>query len=285
MTRIIVLGADGQVGRQIVADGRIAGLDIHAITRRSSLPESQADLRDPHSIERVMRLKRPTDVILCAAATNVAWCEANPDDSWAVNVTGTSAVIEAAQRIRARMVFLSSDYVFDGLNGPYDENALPNPINAYGRQKFAAEQLVLAEADNLVVRTCQVFGDDPRRTNFVLRVADRLAGGDQVTAEMDLFGTPTYAVDLARSLLRLVDEQAAGLRHIAGPEWLSRYDLARLVAQAFNFDEARIVATQADNVVPRPRQSGVVSRYAPPVSHTPLRLALSALTRGTTAQN
>jgi dTDP-4-dehydrorhamnose reductase len=285
MTRIVVIGANGQVGRQLVAEGRIAGLDIHAITRRSSRPELQADLLEPRSVERVLRLNAPTDVILCAAATNVAWCEANPDESWAVNVTGSSVVLEAAQEIGARVVFLSSDYVFDGLDGPYDENASPNPINAYGRQKFAGEQLVLANANNLVVRTCQVFGDDSRRTNFVLRVADGLATGDSISAEIDLYGTPTYAIDLARCLLHLVDKKTAGLRHVAGAEWLSRFDLARLVARASGYDEARIVATQADSIVPRPRRSGLVSSYSLPVLRTPLPIAIAAVTHGTGAPN
>jgi dTDP-4-dehydrorhamnose reductase len=285
MTRIVVIGANGQVGRQLVAEGRIAGLDIHAVTRRSSRPELQADLLEPHSVERVLRLLGPTDVILCAAATNVAWCETNQDDSWAVNVRGTSVVLEAAQKIGARMVFLSSDYVFDGLDGPYDENAPPHPINAYGRQKFAAEQLVLAKPDNLVVRTCQVFGDDPRRTNFVLRIADRLAAGDQLAAEIDLYGTPTYAVDLARGLLHLVGEKTAGLRHVAGADWLSRFDLARLVAQASGFDEARIVGTHADSIVPRPRRSGLISTYSPPVLQTPLLVAIDVVTHGTSGPN
>src|SRR6185295_6759642 len=97
--------------------------------------------------------------------------------------------------------FISSDYVFDGIAGPYREDEATNPINVYGAHKLEAEAITLAaDGANLVVRTCQVFGDDPRRTNFVVRVADRLRAGETVEAAGDLFGTPTYAPDLARAL-------------------------------------------------------------------------------------
>lgn len=285
MTRIAVIGADGQVGRQLAAAAHVARLDLIPISRRSSDPVHRADLGDPASMESAIRLAEPTHVVLAAAITNVAECEANPAAAWAINVEGTALVEEVSQSIGARLVFLSTDYVFDGLAGPYDEEATPNPINAYGRQKAAAERLVLARDGNLVVRTCQVFGPDPRRKNFVLRVADQLETGSVVEAESDLLGTPTYSVDLAGSILALIGNGAKGTWHVAGDQWLSRFDLARLVAQVAGRGHALVVAVEAGGSVPRPRRSGLVSiRRSPiPLPLTPLQTAIWSVTHGSPA--
>ena len=282
MTRIGVIGADGQVGSQVVSAAQAQGRDVVRITRRATESVLRADLCDPDSIEGALRFARPSHVILAAAATNVAYCEENPVDSWAVNVDGTAAVARVASSINAVLVFLSTDYVFDGMAGPYDEEAAPNPINEYGRQKLAAEHLVLARPENLVVRTCQVFGPDSRRKNFVLRVADQLDAGRPVEAERDLYGTPTYSLDLAASLLFLVASGATGTWHVAGDQWLSRFELAQLIARAAGRDEGSIHAVEAGGSVPRPRLSGLVSNQRPLLPTTPLPSALAAVVQGPT---
>jgi len=282
VTRIAVVGAGGQVGRQLVDAAQRAGLDFAQIARAGTEPMLRADLRDPQSIESALRFARPSHVVLAAAATNVAYCEENPADSWAVNVDGTAAVERVASWLEVPLVFLSTDYVFDGTAGPYHEEAVPNPINEYGRQKLQAERLVRARADNLVVRTCQVFGPDPRRMNYVLRVADALAAGRRVEAEQDLYGTPTYSVDLASSLLLLLAAGATGTWHVAGDLWLSRFDLAREVARVVGRDETSIAPIETGGAIPRPRLSGLrsIRRHDPELPVTTLATALAAVTHG-----
>lgn len=283
MTRLAVVGANGQVGRQVVAECRRMGIDVVEVSRTGSTSGWIADLRDGASIHRALVSAKPSHVLLAAAATNVAWCEANAQNAWRINVDGTRSVTEATRDIGARLVFISTDYVFDGRAGPYDETATPSPINAYGRQKLAGEELVLSQPDGLVVRTCQVFGRDPQRKNYVLRVADALVGGETVTAERELFGTPTYSLDLARAMLALIEAGVVGVRNVAGDRWLSRFDLALAVAAAAGVEAKRIVPGDVVGDIPRPLRSGLRSTWAEPhLDVTPLPVALRATVENST---
>jgi len=258
-----VIGATGQVGRELVAEltRRSGRVHVVAASRSDPDPARQVELERPETIERLVIALGPDHVILAAAATNVAWCEEHPEDSRAINVLGAEAAALAARRVGASFTFISTDYVFDGSDGPYGEDEATNPINVYGRHKLDAEAAVMAaDSANLVVRTCQVFGDDPRRTNFVVRVADRLSASQAVEAAGDLFGTPTYAPDLARALAELTLSRASGIWNVAGDTFLSRYELATLVADAFGSEHGLIVEVAADRMhdaVNRPRRSGL----------------------------
>lgn len=259
-----MLGASGQLGKELVAelDRRPEPLEVLAASRSAANPDHRFDLEQPESVRRLFRTARPEIIVLAAAATNVTWCEENPERSSSINVTGTRVVAEAARDEGALLTFLSTDYVFDGRGGPYGEDASTNPINTYGQHKLAAEGLVLGvSAANLVIRTCQVFGSDPRRVNFVLRVADQLRRNETVQVASDLFGTPTYAPDLARALVHLALARESGIWHVAGDSFLSRYDLAWRVARAFGVERASIEEVSAADMhdsVNRPRQSGLL---------------------------
>jgi dTDP-4-dehydrorhamnose reductase len=261
--RVLVIGTRGQVGQELVAEltRRPGPLDVVAAARSHPDPARQVQLERPETIERLVLAVGPNHVILTAAATNVAWCEEHPDESRAINVIGTEAAAFAARRVGASFTFISTDYVFDGISGPYGENEPTNPINVYGANKLEAEAAVMAaDPANLVVRTCQVFGDDPQRTNFVVRVVDRLRRGEHVEAAVDLFGTPTYAPDLARALAELTLTRANGIWNVAGDTFLSRYGLAKMAAAAFGCERAAIVevaADQMDDPVNRPRRAGL----------------------------
>lgn len=288
-SRVLVIGSTGQVGRELVAElaRRPASLDVVAASRSDPNPDRRMSLEQPETIDRVVRAARPNHVILTAAATNVGWCEEHPDESRVINVEGTEAAALAAHRAGASFTFVSTDYVFDGSDGPYPETASTHPINVYGAHKLEAEAAVVAaDPGNLVVRTCQVFGDDPRRTNFVVRVVDRLRRGERVEAAGDLYGTPTYAPDLARGLAELTLTRASGIWNVVGETYLSRYELAKMAAAAFGCERDAIVevaSDQMDDPVNRPRRSGLRNdRLAAAGLHliTPLDQALAELSRG-----
>ena len=263
--RVLVIGATGQLGRELVRALQIwpQPVEVFTASRSDPDPDRRAWLEHPETLERVIAAVRPAHVILAAAATNVAWCEDNAGASHTINVVGTDAAARAAHRIGANLVFLSTDYVFDGEAGPYAESAATRPINVYGAHKLAAEEAVLEQnPGNLVVRTCQVFGDDPRRTNFVMRVVDRLRQGETVEAAGDLYGTPTYAPDLARILAEFALTSANGVWHVAGTTFLSRYELAHMAAAAFSCDRGSIVEVSTDHMddpVNRPRRAGLLT--------------------------
>jgi len=263
--RVLVIGATGQVGRELVAEltRRPGSLDVVAAARSHPDPARRVELERPETIERLIDGVRPDHVILTAAATNVAWCEGHPEESRAINVLGTEAAAVAACRVGASLTFISTDYVFDGTNGPYGEDEPTKPINVYGAHKLDAEAAVMAaDSSNLVVRTCQVFGDDPRRTNFVVRLADQMRAHQKVEAAGDLFGTPTYAPDLARILAQLTLSRESGIWNVAGDMFLSRFDLATMVADAFGFERGLIAEVPTDRMqdpVNRPRRAGLLN--------------------------
>jgi dTDP-4-dehydrorhamnose reductase len=282
--RLLILGSSGQVGQQIkqvaLENPRMETIDL----ARSNRGAYAFDLSNPSATEDLVATIRPRHTILAAAATNVAWCETHIDESWAINVTGTTAVARACERVGSTLTFLSTDYVFDGSLAPSAEDDPTNPLNAYGRQKLAAEEAIVATCrEALVIRTCQVFGPDRRRANFVLRVVDQLRAGVPVQAPTNLYGTPTYALDLARDVMALTLEGQGGIWHVAGESFVSRYELACAAATAFAIEAAPIQRTLANEVsdgVTRPLRSGLscerliaANRYAP----TPLEAALSHL--------
>ena len=260
---LLVIGASGQVGSALIARAReLQEIDrVTGVSRSSGDGEHRLDLTIPSSVTRVMEVVRPTHVILASASTNVAWCEANASAAHEVNVEGPRAVAAACDRQGARLVLVSSDYVFDGHNGPYSEIDPCNPINVYGVQKLEAEQIVLgAGHENLILRTCQIFGQDSRRVNFVLRTVDAIKAGEMVGAAVDLFGTPTYAPDFARVAFDLIIAGAHGIWHAAGGEFVSRHQLAIRAAIAFGADPDRVRESRSDELadaVPRPRRAGL----------------------------
>lgn len=284
-TDLLLLGASGQVGQEVIraASGKL-GIKLRTAGRSDPDPNRRFDLEQPESVSRLIQRDRPAHVIICAAATDVAWCEQHPDESLLMNVRSPVAAATAAARIGATVTFISTDYVFDGAEGPYPEGAQTRPINVYGAHKLAAEDALLdVNAKALVVRSCQVFGDDPRRVNFVLRVVDRLRTQSTVEAASDLFGTPTYAPDLANGVVGLTVAGATGIWHVAGDTFLSRYALARRAAQIFGCDSDGIVEVRADDmedIVDRPRRAGLTNSRLVGTSWgriTPLDLALERL--------
>jgi len=288
--RVLVVGSHGQVGRELVAElaRRRGRFDVSVAARSHPDPALQVRLEEPETIEHLVRDLAPDHVILTAAATNVAWCETHAEESRRINVLGTAATASAASRVGASFAFISTDYVFDGTSGPYGEAEPTNPINVYGAHKLEAEAAVMSvDARNLIVRTCQVFGDDPRRTNFVARVADQLRAAQTIEAAADLFGTPTFAPDLARTLVELTLSRASGIWNVAGDTFLSRYELAKHVADAFGFERRSIVevaASRMEDPVNRPRRSGLRNdrlEGAGLHSMTPLPEALQELASGT----
>lgn len=266
--RIAVIGA-GQLSQAL----QISSETVIPIRRKEGA--LRADIRERHAVRNVLRRARPDAVILTAAATDVSWCEHYPVESREINVAGAKIVAEEVADVGVRLIFLSTDYVFDGSAGPYKAGDEPRPINVYGRQKLEAEQIIhTTSPDNVVVRTCQLFGPDTRRRNFVLHIVDALQRDGYVTASRNMYGTPTYSPLLARELVGLAKVATKSEWHISGPEFLSRFELARRIAEVFaRKSESVLPSSGSPDDVPRPLRSGLVSDVPMP----PLIESLQAL--------
>ena len=218
-------GAAGQVGKAL----RTVCPDAIFLSRRD------LDVRHAQSVARAMQDVQT--VVHLAAMTDVDLCETKPEQAASVNIQGTKNVVDAANQVGARVIHLSTDYVFDGLSSSeYLENQRPSPINTYGRTKLEGERYVLTDPGHLVVRTSWVIGDG---TNFVRSILSAARAMRVVKVVEDQVGRPTFAADLALALRALINSEVAGIVHVCGDgppcSWA---DLAELVIEQANLDSS-----------------------------------------------
>jgi len=177
--RALVIGASGQVGQHVAEALRERGWDVTGtFASRPGAGLRRLDVLDDEAIASCVREVRPDVCVLSAALTNVDGCEEEPARAEAANARAPGVFADSCRAIGARVVLLSTEYVFDGTAGPYSEGDAPSPINVYGRTKLEGEARVLAaDPRNLAVRTTVVFSHDPGGSNFVMQLLGRLSAG------------------------------------------------------------------------------------------------------------
>jgi dTDP-4-dehydrorhamnose reductase len=276
--RFLVIGADGLVGRHIAA--ALGGADVVRTYRGEHADGLRLDITDSGAVRRVIGETRPSVIVLAAADAYVERCEREPVETRRVNVEAPRVVATSAKESGALLVVFSSEYVFDGDAGPYHEDAERGPINEYGRQKVALEDIALATGRGLVCRTSAVFGEDPKRKNFVYQTVDRLRAGRTFDVPSDQVATPTYAPALASAVVELARSGRTGTYHVAGPEVMSRVHFAKEVAAAYGLDASLLrprPTSELGLAAPRPRHAGLdTGRLRAALGH-PLTAAAEAL--------
>jgi len=253
MTRYLVAGAGGMLGADLLAvlDGR----DVTALSRAA------LDITDPAAVRDAVA---GHDVVINAAAyTKVDDAESDEDAAFAVNATGAGHLADAAAAAGARLVQVSTDYVFRGdATEPYAEDTPRDPLGAYGRTKAAGEELVLAHPDVYLVRTAWLYGE--HGPNFA-RTMLRLAGSNPtVSVVTDQVGQPTWSRDLAASIVRLLDAEAPfGVYHGTNSGSASWFEFAQAIFAEAGLDPARVLPTDSAAFVrPAPRPSYSVLGHA-----------------------
>lgn len=263
----LVIGASGQVGEHLLRHLQHVDLPAHGTYYRHPAPDmSSLDIRDEAAVLALVRQLQPAVIYLPAGFTHVDRCEQDPAGSYAVNVQGTAHVVRAANAVGARIIFFSSDYIFDGTAGPYSETALPRPLSEYGRQKLLAEHSILLHAqDALIVRTTVVYGRERQGKNFVQRLVQTLQAGQTLRVPHDQVGSPTYGPNLAAATIELAEMGASGVFNIVGPAAVSRYEFALEAARAFSLPPAQIEAVSTEDLgqpARRPLQAGLCTGKA-----------------------
>lgn len=244
MMRVLVTGAGGQLGRELVDAFSAAGHDVVGADRH------RLDIGDRHAVLQAVDSLSPQAVVNAAAWTSVDACEDDPDRAWRVNALGVRHLAEAARLVGAHLCQVSTDYVFDGTKvGPYVEWDTPNPQSAYGRSKLGGEQELGPNAT--VARTSWLCGR--HGSNMVKTVLGLAAGHDELAFVDDQRGSPTVAADLAGVVLRLVSERLPGTFHVSNQGSATWFGLACAVMGSAGLDPTRVrpVAT-ADLDPPRP---------------------------------
>lgn len=268
VTRWLVTGAAGQLGRDVVAVlQHRPGVSVTAVER------SGLDITDADAVERAVT---GHDVVVNAAAwTDVDGAETAEDAAYAANATGPAKLVAASARHGARLLHVSTDYVFAGdASAPYAEDAEPGPRGAYGRTKLAGEQAVLAAgAESYVVRTAWVYGEHGR--NFVATMLRLAAGDGPVDVVADQHGSPTWSADLADGLVALGSSAAApGIYHCTNAGHTTWWGLARAVFAAAGADPERVRPTTTaayPRPAPRPAYSVLGTQRWAAAGLTPMR--------------
>ncbi|WP_447602333.1 dTDP-4-dehydrorhamnose reductase [Nitrospira sp. Nam80] len=246
--RVVITGAGGQLGselRRVLAAQELVLLDLPAF-----------DLTQPSCGRRIVEAA-PDVVIHAGAYTDVDGAEREPARAMAINADGTARVAQAAEQARARLLYISTDYVFDGRKStPYEETDRPSPINQYGRSKLAGEQSVLAGCKNaLIIRTAWLYGSGGK--NFVKTILALAEERPVLRIVADQRGCPTRAEDLAGAMAVLVESQIQGILHITNEGACSWYEFAREIVKLSGKQAAvePITTDQAGRLAARPAYS------------------------------
>ena len=258
--RILITGVNGLLGEHLVryylsrSSCEVIGVGrgpcrILEISNQAAWRYESLDLTDGVAVVRCILEHQPTYIIHAAAMTQIDQAEQDPVGCWAANVTATRFILHAAELIRAKILFVSTDFVFDGLAGPYSESDWPSPVNYYGSSKWAAERAVQQYSGAwAIVRTVLVYGQvgDGSRSHLLTWVRKSLEAGETIRVVEDQWRTPTYVGDLVDGIARVIDQQKHGLWHISGADTLTPYDMAVATANYLHLPAERIQPVTAD---------------------------------------
>ncbi len=267
METILVTGASGLLGHKLTSmllekGYKVIGLYYsHEIPLNSNnLIKVKLDLRDRVRLEDLILKTKPDVIVHAAAYTDVDGCEVNRLDAWTINVEATRSIVRAARITKSYLLYISTDYVFDGERGFYREDDAPAPINYYGLTKLIAEELVrVSDLLYTIVRPSAIYGIGVGKKNFAVFVAETLAKGGKVKALVDQYVSPTLNTLLARSLVEVIEMRPMGTLHIAG-ERMSRYDFAIKIALILNLPVENIEKAKLNEFnwkARRPRDSSL----------------------------
>jgi dTDP-4-dehydrorhamnose reductase len=238
----LVTGASGLLGNKIVqfAKNYCTVIPLHNIKPLHS-NSLKLDITDQKRVLNLFNELKPKIVIHTASETNVDKCENQKDHAWKVNADGTRNIALACSNLGAKLVYISTDYVFDGEKGNYQELDKPNPINYYGVTKLEGESQVISHCQNYtILRTSVLYDWHPWKQNFATWVINSLKQEKEITVVEDHFNTPTLAGSLAEMTIEAVKKDLQGLYHASGSERISRYEFARQIAKTFRLDSSLI---------------------------------------------
>lgn len=270
--KILITGANGLLGQKLVKLILEKGQDELVATARGKnrLPYVETDYRfislditDREQVQAVLAHVKPDVVIHTAAMTNVDQCETEQEACWLLNVSAVEYMAEACAKHNAFLIHLSTDFIFDGEEGPYDEEAAANPISYYGDSKLEAEKVLSeSEVDCAIVRTVLVYGiaHDMSRSNIILWVKKSLEEGKSIKVVDDQLRSPTLAEDLAIGCYLIAEQRARGVFNICGKDLLNPHEMALKTADFFGLDTATMERADASNfqqTARRPPRTGL----------------------------
>ncbi len=270
--KILITGTNGLLGQYLVRDCVAAGYSVIATARGNSklspvtlgnATYTELDITDRLAVQKVIDQAKPDVIIHGAAMAQPDACELDKEACRLTNVEATRYICDAAAAVNAKVIYVSTDFVFDGNNGPYREDDETRPVNFYGQSKLDGEVIVKEMKNWAIVRTILVYGNilTGTRSNVVTWVKENLENGKPIKVVSDQIRTPTYVEDLSRAILLVVEQNAKGLYHIGGNEVLTPWDIAVQVADYFKLDKSlmeKVDASVFSQPATRPLKTGFI---------------------------
>ncbi|WP_231425139.1 NAD(P)-dependent oxidoreductase [Pedobacter sp. Leaf250] len=272
MKTILTTGSNGLLGQKItekvLTEGRVKliatskGANRYPIT--NGYQYAEMDILDPVQVRTIIEKFKPDAIVHTAAMTNVDTAEANKELCRQLNVEATQNLVSLCEEFNIQLIHLSTDFIFDGANGPYKEEDATNPLSYYGETKLLAELTVKESRANwAILRTILVYGitNDMSRSNIVLWAKGALEKGLPINVVNDQWRMPTLAEDLAEACLLAVEKNSQGVYHVSGKDYMSIADLVRKVADYWSLDKSIIseISSQSLNQsAKRPIKTGFV---------------------------
>jgi dTDP-4-dehydrorhamnose reductase len=267
--RILITGSNGMLGQRAVQfysskeNVELLATSVEEKSVVDSVEYIPSDIKNRDEIKKVIHDYYPDFIIHTAAFTNVDLSEKLREDAWKINVKGVEYIAEAARAIDAHIIHISTDYIFDGKDGPYSENAKPNPVGYYGRTKLASENaLKISGTFFTILRTNVLYGIALNsRPDFVRWVINSLNKKENIRIVKDQINNPAFIDDLVQGINKIIDFKKTGTYNIGGKEFLSRYDFTLQIAEYFNLDKKLITPITTEELkqpARRPLNSGLI---------------------------
>jgi dTDP-4-dehydrorhamnose reductase len=270
MKKIIVIGSNGLLGQSIIKkfnrNFEIIGCSLEEENYNvvhSFNEYFQLDITVRNDVRNFFSKHKPDIIINAAAYTNVDKSEEERRLCWDTNVKSIENVLEVCESFSPVFVQISSDYIFDGNSGPYQEIDEPKPLGYYGFCKLAAEKILRASGlEYLIIRTAILYGTGEKiRLNYVTWVINELINSKKIRIVNDQFSNPTFVGDLSEAMYRLLDRESYGIYHVSGRESCSRYEFALKIAKIFQLNSdliQEVTSEQLNQKAPRPMNSSFV---------------------------
>ena len=251
----------GFLGEYVLQEFKKNGHTVNSSRLKNCSNEDfKLDISDLNSIFEVIEKTKADLLINCAAITDLDFLEKNPDVGFEINSIGAKNIAIASKKYNAKLIHISTDGIFDGINGMYDENDIANPINTYGKTKLLAEKYVKQESNNYLILRTNFIGFDPSGGNLLNWMITKLSNNEEIVGFSDVYFTPLEISYLSHLIYKLSSIQKNLVLHLSSNQKISKYDLALMVAEIFNLDKNLIKKgsiSELNLTAPRPKDTSL----------------------------